>query len=383
MARETNATVHTTPTTTATPSAGTAARLGVRDRLLTLWIFLAMAAGILLGAVAPSVSDVLNSISVGTTNIPLAVCMMLMLYPPLAKVRYAELPRVFRNVRALGLMLLFCAVIGPLLMFALATTFLRDQPDYMTGLILIGIAPCIAMVIVWNGLAGGDTEWCAGFVAVNAILQVLLYGPMAWLFATQLTALVGAPVVTVSLSAGDVAGTVLFYLGIPFAAGALGRLLLERVKGCDWYDNVFLPRVSPISFAALLATIVLMFSLKGRQIVQLPLDAVRIAIPLVIYFAVMFFSSFAAAHAVGFAYPQTSAIAFTATGNNFELAIAVAVATFGLGSGEAFAAVVGPLIEVPSLILLVNAALAMHRRLSWPVDGEQLALVQGAEKGHA
>jgi ACR3 family arsenite transporter len=355
----------------------------VRDRLLTLWIFLAMAAGILLGAVAPGVSDALNSISVGTTNIPLAICMMLMLYPPLAKVRYAELPRVFRNVRALGLMLLFCAVIGPLLMFVLATTFLRDQPDYMTGLILIGIAPCIAMVIVWNGLAGGDTEWCAGFVAVNAILQVLLYGPMAWLFAMQLTALVGAPVVTVSLSVGDVAGTVLFYLGIPFAAGALGRLLLEHAKGRDWYEDVFLPHVSPISFVALLATIVLMFSLKGRQIVQLPLDAVRIAIPLVIYFVVMFFTSFAVAHGAGFSYPHTTAIAFTATGNNFELAIAVAVATFGLGSGEAFAAVVGPLIEVPSLILLVNAALAMRRRLSWPEGAAPTAAGQGAEKGRA
>lgn len=383
MARETNATTDATPTRTATPPAGTSARLGVRDRLLTLWIFLAMAAGILLGAVAPGVSDALNSISVGTTNIPLAICMMLMLYPPLAKVRYAELPRVFRNVRALGLMLLFCAVIGPLLMFVLATTFLRDQPDYMTGLILIGIAPCIAMVIVWNGLAGGDTEWCAGFVAVNAILQVLLYGPMAWLFATQLTALVGAPVVTVSLSAGDVAGTVLFYLGIPFAAGALGRLLLEHAKGRDWYEDVFLPHVSPISFVALLATIVLMFSLKGRQIVQLPLDAVRIAIPLVIYFVVMFFTSFAVAHGAGFSYPHTTAIAFTATGNNFELAIAVAVATFGLGSGEAFAAVVGPLIEVPSLILLVNAALAMRRRLAWPEGAAPSAAGQGAEKGHA
>lgn len=379
MARETNATSDVTPTRTATPPAGTAARLGVRDRLLTLWIFLAMAAGILLGAVAPGVSDALNSISVGTTNIPLAICMMLMLYPPLAKVRYAELPRVFRNVRALGLMLLFCAVIGPLLMFVLATTFLRDQPDYMTGLILIGIAPCIAMVIVWNGLAGGDTEWCAGFVAVNAILQVLLYGPMAWLFATQLTALVGAPVVTVSLSAGDVAGTVLLYLGIPFAAGALGRLLLEHAKGRDWYEVVFLPHVSPISFVALLATIVLMFSLKGRQIVQLPLDAVRIAIPLVIYFVVMFFTSFAVAHGAGFSYPHTTAIAFTATGNK----IAVAVATFGLGSGEAFAAVVGPLIEVPSLILLVNAALAMRRRLAWPEGAAPSAAGQGAEKGHA
>lgn len=314
---------------------GVGARLGVKDRLLTLWIFLAMAAGIALGAVTPGVSNALNAVSVGTTNVPLAVCMMLMLYPPLAKVRYAELPKVFRNVRALGL-------------------------------ILIGIAPCIAMVIVWNGLAGGDAEWCAGFVAVNAILQVLLYGPMAWLFATRLTTLVGAPSVSVSLSVGDVAGTVAFYLGIPFAAGALGRLVLERLKGRDWYEGTFLPRVSPVSFVALLATIVLMFSLKGQQIVHLPLDTVRIAVPLVIYFVVMFFCSFVLAHATGFTYPQTSAIAFTATGNNFELAIAVAVATFGLASGEAFAAVVGPLIEVPSLILLVNAALAMRRRMSWP-----------------
>lgn len=343
----------------------TASRLGVKDRLLTLWIFLAMAAGIGLGFAAPGLAGALNSISVGTTNIPLAICMMLMLYPPLAKVCYDELPRVFRNGKALGTMLLFCLVIGPVLMFVLATTFLRDQPDYMIGLILIGIAPCIAMVIVWNSLAGGDTQYCAGFVAVNAILQVLLYGPLAWLFATRLTALVGAPVVAVSLSVGDVAGTVLFYLGIPFAAGALGRLLLEREKGRGWYEQVYLAKVSPVSFAALLATIVLMFSLKGEQIVQLPLDAVRIAIPLVVYFAIMFFSSFLLAHRLGFDYPHTSAIAFTATGNNFELAIAVAVATFGLGSGEAFAAVVGPLIEVPSLILLVNAALVLKQRLSW------------------
>lgn len=366
MTRETSANTAEAPSEAAAPPTGTVARLGMRDRLLTLWIFLAMAAGIALGAVAPGVSKALNAVSVGTTNVPLAVCMMLMLYPPLAKVRYSELPKVFRNVRALGLMLLFCAVIGPLLMFLLATTFLRDQPEYITGLILIGIAPCIAMVIVWNGLAGGDAEWCAGFVAVNAILQVLLYGPMAWLFATRLTALVGAPSVSVSLSVGDVAGTVAFYLGIPFAAGALGRLALERLKGRDWYEGTFLPRVSPVSFATLLATIVLMFSLKGQQIVHLPLDTVRIAVPLVIYFVVMFFCSFVLAHATGFTYPQTSAIAFTATGNNFELAIAVAVATFGLASGEAFAAVVGPLIEVPSLILLVNAALAMRRRMSWP-----------------
>ena len=345
---------------------GVGSRLGVKDRLLTPWIFLAMAAGIALGAVAPGVSGALNAVSVGITNVPLAVCMMLMLYPPLAKVRYSELPKVFRNVRALGLMLLFCAVVGPLLMFLLATTFLRDQPECMTGLILIGIAPCIAMVIVWNGLAGGDAEWCAGFVAVNAILQVLLYGPMAWLFATRLTTLVGAPSVSVSLSVGDVAGTVAFYLGIPFAAGALGRLAIERLMGREWYEGTYLPRVSPISFAALLATIVLMFSLKGQQIVHLPLDPVRIAVPLVIYFVVMFFCSFVLVHAAGFGYPQTSAIAFTATGNNFELAIAVAVATFGLASGEAFAAAVGPLIEVPSLILLVNAALAMRRRMSWP-----------------
>jgi ACR3 family arsenite transporter len=349
---------------------GAAMRLGVRDRLLTLWIFLAMAAGMALGAVAPGVADALSSIAVGTTNIPLAVCMMLMLYPPLAKVRYSELPRVFRNGRALALMLLFCAVVGPLLMFALATTLLGDHPDYMTGLILIGIAPCIAMVIVWNGLAGGDAEYCAGFVAVNAILQVLLYGPLAWLYTTRLTALVGAPVVAASLSVGDVAGTVLLYLGIPFATGALGRLVLERAKGRDWYEGVFLPHMSPVSFVALLVTIVLMFSLKGQQIVRLPLDAARIAIPLVIYFVAMFFASFAAAHAAGFPYAQTSAIAFTATGNNFELAIAVAVATFGLGSGEAFAAVVGPLIEVPTLILLVNASVAMRRRLSWPASGE-------------
>lgn len=337
---------------------------------MALWIFLAMAAGIALGAAAPGLADTLNGISVGTTNIPLAICMMLMLYPPLAKVDYAKLPRVLRDWRALVTMLLFCAVIGPLLMFFLATTFLRDMPDYMTGLILIGIAPCIAMVIVWNGLAGGDSEYCAGFVAVNAILQVLLYGPMSWLFATRLTAFVGAPTVDVSLEMGDVAGTVLFYLGIPFAAGALSRVVLERIRGRDWYERVFLPHVSPISSIALLATIVLMFSLKGHQIVQLPFDAVRVAIPLVIYFVVMFFVSFAIARMVGLDYQRTAAVAFTAAGNNFELAIAVAVATFGLQSGEAFAAVVGPLIEVPSLVLLVNASRAMKGKLPWPRKSE-------------
>lgn len=343
-----------------------AQRLNIKDRYLTLWIFLAMAAGIALGALAPGVADAAGAISVGTTNIPLALCMMLMLYPPLAKVDYRRLPQVLRDRKALGLMLLFCALIGPLLMFLLATIFLRDDPGYLRGLILIGIAPCIAMVIVWNGLAGGDTDLCAGFVAVNAVLQMLLYGPVAWLFLSKGTALVGVAGADVALGAGDVAGTVLLYLGVPFCAGAAGRFVLERTRGRKWYEEEYLPKISPLSFAALLATIVLMFSLKGQRIVELPLDAARIALPLIIYFAAMFFGSFFCAHAAGLAYERCTSVAFTAAGNNFELAIAVAAATFGLGSEEAFAAVIGPLIEVPTLILLVNAAHAFERRLAWP-----------------
>lgn len=341
-------------------------KLSFKDRYLTVWIFLAMAGGIALGALAPGLSAAIGAISVGTANIPLAICMMLMLYPPLAKADLRRLPQVLHDRKALGLMLLFCAIIGPTLMFLLATIFLRDDPGYMRGLILIGIAPCIAMVIVWNGLAGGDVDLCAGFVAVNALLQLLFYAPAAWLFLSEGTRLVGVSGTELSLGMADVAGTILLYLGIPFAAGALGRAVLERVHGRKWYEEKYLPRISPVSFAALLATIVLMFSLKGQRIVELPLDAVRIAIPLIIYFAAMFLGSFFAAHAQGLSYERCASVAFTAAGNNFELAIAVAAATFGLGSEEAFAAVIGPLIEVPTLVMLVNAARMFERRLSWP-----------------